>query len=252
MARSQYNSIKQVYQEQAASVQELRDALADLQKQNAALNQASAEHSRDLLALAAARQALSQAVAHYNHPQELQDQVLAAQERYDQAVVGYHKVMADANAPVAGPTTVVTTGGVSAPDTTALDADIVQAQSDVAIAEEDVRRLNIVAPMDGTVVDWQATQGQNIQGGQALGSVVDLKHLKVYAEVRPQLAEYMLPGSTVKVVMPGPDQRKFEGRVVGAGLIDQTGQQKITINVTDPDEELVPGSTVTVQTENLK
>lgn len=244
IAQTRYNSLKRLYGEQAASREELRTALGLLQDAAGKVDTTRATYNRDLLTLYAARRAAADARNRLNNPDDLRTQVLAAQEHYAQSVLAYRRALTPTGA------TPTTPEGVRLPpDTSAVDTDIIVAKADLANAESDVQRLVIRAPMDGTVTDWTAKVGENVQAGQSLGSVVDLKQLTVTVEVSPQLIPYMLTGTRLRVTLQGPSHSEFEGKVeaISPTLDPQTNKQKVEISVYDKEEKLSPGADVTVE-----
>nr|MDQ2730091.1 HlyD family secretion protein [Armatimonadota bacterium] len=205
---------------------------------------ARASYNRDLLNVYTARRAAAQARNQLNNPEDLRTQVLGAEEHYAQAALAYRRALTPAGA------TPTTPEGVRLPpDTTVVDTEIISAKAEVANAESDVQRLAILAPMDGTVTEWTAKAGENIQAGQSLGSVVDLKQLTVTVEVSPQLVPYMLTGSHMRVTMQGPSHQEYDGKVVAVSptLDPQTNKQKVEIAVYDKEEKLSPGADVIVE-----
>lgn len=239
-----YQSVKRLYEGQAASREELRTANERLQAATATANTARAAYNRDLLALQAVQSADADARRRWRNPSDLKNLVLAAQARYIDSVAAYRRALQDARQPPAP--------AQAPPDLGSLDTDIVQAQADLAYAQQDVHHLEILAPITGTLSDWQGDDGENVITGQPLGHVVDLERLKVTCDVRPDDALYLLPGQAVLVIPGGPNQHPLKGKVsnINPSIDPNLGTQKVTISVFDGRHELVIGGEAVVRPVN--
>jgi multidrug resistance efflux pump len=241
--QDRYNSVKKLYDNQAVTREELRAAEERLQTAINAVNNARAAYNRDLIALESAKNNMDDAQKKFREAKELKSAFYSAQARYQQSAASYRKAL---EPPDAAP--------VNPPDVDSLDTQIVDAQADIVSIQQQVADLNIVAPMSGVLTDWAGEEGEYLQAGQSLGTVVNLEKLKVTTDVRPSIGLFLSPGKTVQIVIEGPPRQEFKGQVesINPILDEQKGTQKITIAFNNPKKQVLPGTEVSIEIDTGK
>jgi membrane fusion protein (multidrug efflux system) len=141
-------------------------------------------------------------------------------------------------------------------------AQVDQARATQAVAEANLSRTVIVAPVDGRVTHLTAAKGQYAQAGQALMMFVPTEKWITANFKETQLA-YMRPGDPVEITIDAYPGRTFRGRVdsiqAGSGTAfsllpaeNATGNfvkvvQRVPVKIvfdTPPDIYLGPGMSV--------
>ncbi|MEJ2410645.1 MAG: efflux RND transporter periplasmic adaptor subunit [Novosphingobium sp.] len=101
-------------------------------------------------------------------------------------------------------------------DLRALDAQIVQARTQVETARLNLGFTRIVAPMDGTIVAVVTKQGQTVNSFQSAPTIVMLARLDVMT-VRTEISEAdvqkVRPGQTVRFTTLGAPDHRYHARI---------------------------------------
>jgi membrane fusion protein (multidrug efflux system) len=97
-------------------------------------------------------------------------------------------------------------------NTEALAAQIRQAKSDLEQAEKDLADTKILAPMDGRVTNKNVEEGDYVQPGQQLGSLVGTE-IWVVADYKETQLTYMHSGQRVAIHVDAFPDVKIEGKV---------------------------------------
>jgi Cu(I)/Ag(I) efflux system membrane fusion protein len=105
------------------------------------------------------------------------------------------------------------------------------------------RRIAIVAPADGVVIDKPVQEGMRVDAGQPLYRTADLSELWLIAQVQEQELGAVVPGERARasfVAFPG---REFEGRVdfIYPSLSADTRTARVRIVLPNPDRVLRAG-----------
>jgi membrane fusion protein (multidrug efflux system) len=92
-------------------------------------------------------------------------------------------------------------------------AAVLRAQGALALAEQDLAHCTIRAPVDGVVADRQVQQGDYLQPGSALLSVVPLRTLYVTANFKETQTGRMRAGQPAEISVDALDGESLHGTV---------------------------------------
>lgn len=167
------------------------------------------------------------------------DQAVAAEAALRNAIAGTHRAQ-----------TAATT--VSA---TRQQMDAAEAQ--LAAAETRLGYTNIYSPVTGIVSLWASRQGEVVNPGEPIVTVVDLNDTWVYAAIPETYAQKVTLGEVLQVQMPGGE--KVEGKVIAkAPEADFATQRDVSrrkrdikavqlkLKIDNPGMKYVPGMTADV------
>ncbi len=120
---------------------------------------------------------------------------------------------------------------------------LAEAQSRLALAQEQVGRSRIVAPFDGVVSERQASAGDVVQPGAPLFTVVDPRTLRLEASVPAAQLEQVKAGTQVEFQVTGYGDRAFSGKVerINPVVDPATGQVRIYVAIPNTDLQLLAG-----------
>lgn len=128
----------------------------------------------------------------------------------------------------------------------ALEAQLEQARSGLDADRANLEYTKIYAPMDGTVVDITAKQGQTLNANQSAPIVLriaDLDTMTVWAEVVEADVVRIKPGMPVHFSTLGLPDRRWEGRVrqilPTPEVVNDVVLYKVLIDVANPDHVLM-------------
>ena len=109
--------------------------------------------------------------------------------------------------------------------------------------------LPLFAPMAGTVVHMNVTQGQHVNKGMNLYRIADLNSLWIMADVYEYELPWIYMGQAVEITAQSMPGLAFSGKVtyIYPFLDTQTRTQKVQIEVPNPTGRLRPGMYVTLQ-----
>ena len=93
-----------------------------------------------------------------------------------------------------------------------LTAQVKQAQADLAQAEIDLANTKITAPIDGRITKRSVEQGNYVQPGQSLGSLVGL-NMWVTANFKETQLRHMRPGQPATITVDAYPNLKIKGKV---------------------------------------
>jgi HlyD family secretion protein len=130
--------------------------------------------------------------------------------------------------------------GVEPVSTSGTEADLADARSALAVAEERVRRLTIIAPHGGVVLDSSLKTGDSVPAGGRLLTIADLSFLSVSAPIDGSLARMLRAGQSVTVLLPG--NRTLTAAVTSVALRTENAGQtyRVDVRIQNPD----PGNVV--------
>jgi membrane fusion protein, copper/silver efflux system len=111
------------------------------------------------------------------------------------------------------------------------------------------RRIAVVAPADGVVIDKPVQQGMRVDAGEALYKTADLSDIWLIAQVQEQDLGAVRPGERALahfVAFPG---RTFEGVVdfIYPSLSAETRTARVRVVIPNPDEALRAGMYASVE-----
>jgi Cu(I)/Ag(I) efflux system membrane fusion protein len=100
-----------------------------------------------------------------------------------------------------------------------------------------VRRIPVVAQVDGVVIDKPVQEGMRVDAGEALYRTADLSSLWLIAQVQEQDLGAIVPGQTARATFIAFPNRRFEGRVefVYPSLLADTRTARVRIVMPNPD-----------------
>ncbi len=109
--------------------------------------------------------------------------------------------------------------------------------------------LPLFAPMAGTVVHMNVTQGQHVNKGMNLYRIADLNSLWIMADVYEYELPWIYMGQAVEITTQSMPGLAFSGKVtyIYPFFDTQTRTQKVQIEVPNPTGRLRPGMYVTLQ-----
>lgn len=126
--------------------------------------------------------------------------------------------------------------------------------SEAQIAELEKRgapgkTLQIVAPIDGFVIEKDAVQGQMVDAGMKLYRLADLGIVWVFAQIYEQDLPYIQLGQEAMVKTASMPDREFRGRVtyVYPSVDEKTRTARVRLEFENPGYFLKPGMFVSVQ-----
>ena len=125
--------------------------------------------------------------------------------------------------------------------------------SDTQIAElekisQPRKTLQILAPIDGFVIEKNVVQGQMVDAGMKLYRLADLGIVWVYAQIYEQDLPYIQLGQEAVVKLSSMPDREFRGRVtyVYPNVDEKTRTVKVRMEFHNPGYFLKPGMFATV------
>ncbi|MYK18499.1 efflux RND transporter periplasmic adaptor subunit [Candidatus Poribacteria bacterium] len=109
--------------------------------------------------------------------------------------------------------------------------------------------LPLFAPMAGTVVHMNVSQGQHVNRGMNLYRIADLSSLWIMADVYEYELPWIYMGQAVEITTQSMPGQTFSGKVtyIYPFFDTQTRTQKVQIEVPNPTGRLRPGMYVTLQ-----
>jgi RND family efflux transporter MFP subunit len=126
--------------------------------------------------------------------------------------------------------------------------------SDAQIAElektgQPRKTLQILAPIDGFVIEKNVVQGQMVDAGMKLYQLADLGIVWVYAQIYEQDLPYLQLGQEAVVKLASLPDREFRGRVtyVYPNVDEKTRTARVRLEFENPGYFLKPGMFVSVQ-----
>lgn len=96
--------------------------------------------------------------------------------------------------------------------------DIANAEARVETARRDREAALVRSPIDGVVVDIFTRQGETLQGRLGIAKIVDMRQMRVLADVDELHLGRLVPGARVEVTFRG-DKRVYTGTVVRAPMM---------------------------------
>jgi multidrug resistance efflux pump len=95
--------------------------------------------------------------------------------------------------------------------------DIANAESSIKSAKADREAALVRSPVDGQVVEIYTRQGEMIPGHPGIAKIVDMRQMRVLAEVDELHLPRLVPGAPVEVTFRGSSQ-VYKGKVVRAPM----------------------------------
>jgi HlyD family secretion protein len=142
-------------------------------------------------------------------------------------------------------------------DLAATRAQLVQAQADKVTADVHLGYMRVYAPLDGIVSVRAARQGEVLQAGEPIVTILDVDHLWVQADVEESYIDSVELNQHLRVQLPSGNI--IEGPVIFKGVESDFATQRdvsrtkrdiktfsIKVAVPNPERRLVSGMTATV------
>jgi HlyD family secretion protein len=142
-------------------------------------------------------------------------------------------------------------------DLAATRAQLMQARADKVTAEVHLSYMKIYSPLDGIVSVRAARQGEVLQAGEPIVTILDVDHLWVQADVEESYIDSVILNQHLRVQLPSGNI--IEGPVIFKGVESDFATQRdvsrtkrdiktfsIKVSVTNPGRRLISGMTATV------
>lgn len=125
----------------------------------------------------------------------------------------------------------------------AAEAQLENAKATFAAAEKQLQRTQLRAPFAGVVSERTVNQGDIVQSGNLLFSVVDPASMRLEASVPASALGSLTVGSTVDFEVSGIPGRTFTGKVlrVNPTVDPSTRQVRLTVALPNPEATLAAG-----------
>nr|WP_225937667.1 efflux RND transporter periplasmic adaptor subunit [Myxococcus sp. RHSTA-1-4] len=123
------------------------------------------------------------------------------------------------------------------------EAQLAEARSRLALAQEQLGRARITAPFDGVVSERQASEGDVVQPGAPLFTIVDPRTLRLEASVPAALLAQVKVGTPVEFQVTGHADNTVSGKVerINPVVDPATGQVRIYVAIPNTDLHLLAG-----------
>ncbi len=177
-------------------------------------------------------------------------QVLATLVRDDQAIAFKKAQLQETNARAAYDRAkeLVERELISREEFDKLSIDYEIAQQELAEAEWALKKTTIIAPFSGRITARMTQLGQHVRPGDELFQVTDFDPLvaRIYLPERDVLG--LQEGQDVQIRLDAATEVYFAGRIrqISPVVDISTGTVKVTVEATEPPEQVRPGSFVTV------
>jgi multidrug resistance efflux pump len=185
------------------------------------------------------------------------DMALAAMQASDAAVKAIEDQVRAAEAQVAVAHANRKQLDVQQDDLQATRAQVLQARADKSTAEVRLGYTKIFAPLDGVVSVRAARQGEVLQAGEPIVTILDVDHLWVQADVEETYIDFVALGQHLKILLPSGNT--LEGNVIFKGVENDFATQRdvsrtkrdiktfaIKVAVPNPQRRIISGMTATV------
>ncbi len=128
--------------------------------------------------------------------------------------------------------------------------DIAVAEARVAAAQATVNLARITAPFDATVTAVEVKPGDQVNPGAAAFRLDDLSHLLVDVQISEVDINRVRAGQDVILTFDAVLGKEYQGKVVEVPPVGQSVQGvvnfNVTVELTNPDEDVRPGMTAAV------
>ncbi len=121
-------------------------------------------------------------------------------------------------------------------------------------AELDLARTRVTAPFPGRVANLKVVEGQWVQAGDELVTVVDLNPIKVAVKVLEGEVGFLAPGGRAQVTFAALPGETFTGTVatINPVIEEQTRTSRVTVVLPNPGGRILPGMYARVALEARK
>ena len=118
-------------------------------------------------------------------------------------------------------------------------SSVISRQADLEIAKENLRRCNILSPIDGVFQDIDVRVGEHVQAGQRIARVVNSTTLEIPLRIPSHARSHVSIGDEVSLRSAGFGKRYWEARISRIAPEDDTQTRTMIVYVDmDQDAEL--------------
>ncbi|BAS28715.1 efflux RND transporter periplasmic adaptor subunit [Limnochorda pilosa] len=143
------------------------------------------------------------------------------------------------------------TAGPDPEDVEVAEAQVAEAEANLAIAQEELRRSEFRSPLAGTVLTVDVEPGESVQEGQVLARVGRLDRMRVTVPVHEIDVNRVKLGQEARVTADAAPERTFRGTVASVATVGNAANGVVSFDVTvevDNAEGLLrPAMTVDVE-----
>ncbi len=152
--------------------------------------------------------------------------------------------------------------GATGQELAALQAQVQQARLAVQLAQEQIDKASVKAPIEGVVLSLDTEEGSYVNVGTRLVSVGDRSRLIVKSEVSETDSNNLRVGQPVTITAAAVEEGSYKGKVTRVSPVATTSMKdqaeqtnvEITVEIIKFDNRLRPGYNVdlNISTANLK
>jgi membrane fusion protein, multidrug efflux system len=126
---------------------------------------------------------------------------------------------------------------------TTAEGQVADAKARLATAEKQLAKTVLRAPFDGVVANVSVSEGDVVQSGAELLSVLDPTTLRLEASVPAEDIATVKPGTPVQFTVSGFEDRRFAGEVerVSPAVDPATRQVRVIVSLANQRRSLVAG-----------
>jgi RND family efflux transporter MFP subunit len=104
-------------------------------------------------------------------------------------------------------------------------------ESDLTLAKENLRRCNILSPIDGVLQEIDVRVGEHVQAGQRIARVVDSSMLEIPLRLPSHARSYIAIGDEVSLRSAGFGRRHWDARISRIAPEDDTQTRTMVVYV---------------------
>ncbi len=128
--------------------------------------------------------------------------------------------------------------------------DVKIAESQLALAQATVDQAHLTAPFAGTITAVDVMRGDLVSAGQTAFRIDDLSKLFVDVQVSEVDVPNIEVGQAATLTFDAIPNHQYHGKVTEVGMVGAASQgvvnYPVTVQITDPDQNLKPGMTAAV------
>jgi RND family efflux transporter MFP subunit len=214
----------QVEQQEAARLKALSELLLDKMFES----EARPENSEDILNLKKAEEELAKAEKAFKEGLISQIELDKARRNYELALIG---------------------SGLKREEIIASSKGLTQAEVNVKIARLELEKTKIKAPFSGLITQIKVAEGETIEAGRELFTLVDISRVQLEAKVLETEVGKVQEGREADVYLSAYPGRVFKGRVVAISPLVNPAEKtcSVFVSLENPTGEIKPGMHAEVQ-----
>lgn len=216
----------QLEQQEAARLKALSELLLD--KMFEAEARTEKENTQDLLSLKKAQEELAKAEKAFKDGLISQDELEKARRNYELAMIG---------------------SGLKREEIIASSKGLTQAEVNVKMARLELKKTKINAPFSGIITQIKVAEGETIEAGRELFTLVDISQVQLEAKVLETEIGKVKEGREADVYLSAYPGRVFKGRVVAISPLVNPAEKtcSVFVSLANPTGEIKPGMHAEVQ-----